>query len=286
MWYREHDGQWMTRYEVRESKLMMYVSKGMKLAHDNMYGLYATRRYESEQLITVYGGDDIGAYNGDDDDHKGYRTMQAMADRRDGQGDDGNRGRHVMEVEGRLIDGYNGVTCAQYANAAYQVPSSIGVNKAEMLANGTIRVMKGKVINPGEEILFAYHSEYWRRWNPQQRQRGRPRKQAASTAMASASEAAVGAADGGVQCAERDVEVEWDEGGGIRHGVKPRTVSQGRVGRPVKRAAEQERPGVEPVQRRRLITQYRWSAVGRDEYSGHQRGVSRRYERGEGGGVT
>ena len=37
----------------------------MKLAHDNMYGLYASRRYESEQIITVYVGDDIGAYNGE-----------------------------------------------------------------------------------------------------------------------------------------------------------------------------------------------------------------------------
>ena len=210
MWYREHDERWVPRYEVRESKLMMYVSEGVKLAHDSMYGLYASRRYESGQIITVYVGDDIGSYDGDDDDHKGYHKMQAMAEGQGGQGDDGNRGRHVMAVKGRLIDGYCGVTCAQYANAAYQVPSSIGVNKAEMLANGTVRVMKGKVINPGEEILFAYHSEYWRRWNPQQRKRGRPRKNPTSTTAVSATgEATEGAEDGSAQRAEQEHIVKY-----------------------------------------------------------------------------
>ena len=99
--------------------------------------------------------------------------------------------------------------------------------------------MKGRTINPGEEILFAYHSEYWRRWNPQQRKRGRPRKHPTSTTVASAArEATEGTEDSSAQCTEKEVEVEWDEGCGIRHGVRPNTVSRGRVGRPVKRAVE------------------------------------------------
>ena len=92
--------------------------------------------------------------------------------------------------------------------------------------------------------------------------------------------------DSSAQCTEEVVEVEWDEGCGVRHGVRPSTVSHGRVGWPTKRTAEQTQDDVAPAQRRRQLTQYRWSAVGRDEYSGRQRDVSRRYERGEGGGVT
>ena len=51
-------------------------------------------------------------------------------------------------------------------------------NKAENLSTGTIRVMAGKVINEGEEVLFAYHECYWRRWDAErpQRRRGRKRK--------------------------------------------------------------------------------------------------------------
>ena len=40
-----------------------------------------------------------------------------------------------------------------------------------MVDGGTKRVMKGKVINAGEEILMAYHAEYWNRWAPPSRKR-------------------------------------------------------------------------------------------------------------------
>ena len=70
---------------------------------------------------------------------------------------------------------------------------------------------------------------------------------------------------------EKEVDVEWDESGGVRHGVRPKTVSSGRVGRPTKRVAEHVHDNL--VQRRRQLTQYRWSAVGRDEYSGKQRDI-------------
>ena len=48
-------------------------------------------------------------------------------------------------------------------------------NKAEMLDGGssTIRVMNGRVMNEGEEILMAYHAEYWHRWMPRARKRAR-----------------------------------------------------------------------------------------------------------------
>ena len=83
-----------------------------------------------------------------------------------------------MAIDGRLVDGAEGYTGAQYINSAYRVPARVGVNKAEMKDGGTIRVMKGKVIHAGEEVLMAYHGDYWRRWRPADvRPRGRPRTQ-------------------------------------------------------------------------------------------------------------
>ena len=63
-----------------------------------------------------------------------------------------------------LIDGLHGYTCAQYINSAYRVKGCS--NNAEMLDGGTVRVMKGKVIHAGEEILMAYNAGYWSRWAP------------------------------------------------------------------------------------------------------------------------
>ena len=167
MWYREHDNTWQPRYEIRRSDLMMYVSGGDKLEHDDMYGLYAARRYDSGEAITVYVGHDIGAADGNEDDYKAYRTIERDAAPwldTHGRMHNGNGGRHVMQVGKRLIDGQrDGYTGAQYANSAYRVPLK-WTNKAELKAGGTIRVMQNKTIYPGEEILFAYHNEYWKRW--------------------------------------------------------------------------------------------------------------------------
>ena len=76
-------------------------------------GLYAAHRFDAEDPITVYVGTDVGAADGALDDYKGYRAIEEMAER------DG--GRHVMEIDGRLVDGENGYTCAQYINSAYRV---------------------------------------------------------------------------------------------------------------------------------------------------------------------
>ena len=138
-------------------------------------------------------------------------------------------GRHVMAIDGQLVDGVEGYTGAQYINAAYRVPARVGVNKAEMKDGGTIRVMKGKVIHAGEEVLMAYHSDYWRRWRPADvRPRGRPRKQPCVDAEAAAA-AAAGAGcssegDTSAACGHETVEeqrgtdavVYMAESGGVR----------------------------------------------------------------------
>ena len=134
----------------------------------------------------MYVGDDIGAEEGELDDYKGYREMERM--------EAVGGGRHVMGIGGRLIDGLQGYTWAQYINSAYRAQG--WCNKAEMLDGGTIRVMSGRVIHAGEEILMAYHTEYWERWAPRERKRGRS-AMAAAPAVSSA-----------------DAEVDGDERGG------------------------------------------------------------------------
>ena len=106
-----------------------------------------------------------------------------------------------MEVEGRLVDGRYGYTDAQYANSAYRAKG--WYNRAEMVAGGTIRVMRGKVINEGDEILFAYHGDYWRRWGPERKKSGRKRRAAVQPAVGDDDER--GPIDG----------ANGDEGGGL-----------------------------------------------------------------------
>ena len=111
---------------------------------------------------------------------KAYAWSLALPKDEHGNTHQGNGGRHVMQVGDRLIDGQrDGYTGAQYANSAYRVPVKWS-NKAELKAGGTIRVMASKTIYPGEEILFAYHTEYWRRWGMTSK---RGRKPSNSTAQ-------------------------------------------------------------------------------------------------------
>ena len=61
--------------------------------------MYAAHRFESADPLTVYVGRDIGAADGAIDDYyKGYKEMERMEREFDG-------GRHVMGIDGRLIDG-------------------------------------------------------------------------------------------------------------------------------------------------------------------------------------
>ena len=168
VWYREHDGTWCHRYTVNASPMMREKFQGKVLEHDEMLGVIAARTYYADEIITVYAGDDIGAAEGVLDAHRGYYRIEALE-----RGDTMNKGRHVMvvlkyisnddEVKGggprrmwrRLIDGYNGCTCAQYINAAYKAPKGF-YDKARLCEGGTIRVRKGCVIYEGEEILFMF----------------------------------------------------------------------------------------------------------------------------------
>ena len=65
----------------------------------------------------MYVGEDIGSVRGEMDGHKGYHTMEERARPcvdAEGQQYEGRGGRHIMEVEGRLVDGRYGYTDAQY----------------------------------------------------------------------------------------------------------------------------------------------------------------------------
>ena len=44
---------------------------------------------------------------------------------------EGEPKQHVMKIDGRLVDGVEGFSCAQYINSAYRVKG--WCNKAEML---------------------------------------------------------------------------------------------------------------------------------------------------------
>ena len=166
VWYREHDETWCHRYTVRKSPMLSRMFSGVAPAHDEMLGLIAARTYYANEIITIYTGEDIGAVDGMLDAHKGYHRIAALA-----EGDDMNKGRHVMEVlkymndddeaseSGprrmwrRLIDGYSGYTCAQYSNAAYRAPRGF-YDKARLCEGGTIRVKMGCVIHAGRKYYL------------------------------------------------------------------------------------------------------------------------------------
>ena len=123
-----------------------------------MLGLIAARTFKSEEIITIYTCIDIGAIAGETDEYTGYYTMESMERRTKG-----NTGRHVMGIDGRLIDGYMGFAGAQYINSAYRAPPG-WCHNARMRDGGTIAVLKGKTIRAGDEILMSYHAGYWARW--------------------------------------------------------------------------------------------------------------------------
>ena len=160
VWYQEHDNTWIHVYDICRSPLLTRLYPDDAPHADDMLGLIAARAFRSEEIITIYAGIPIGEVHGVVDGYRGYHAMEQMERR--GRG---NTGRHVMAIDGRLIDGYEGFTGAQYANAAYRAPKGIS-NNARMKAGGTLAVMKGKTIHPGDEILYAYHHSYWQRWAP------------------------------------------------------------------------------------------------------------------------
>ena len=211
-----------------------------------------------------------------------------------------------MQVGDRLIDGQrDGYTGAQYANSAYRVPPKWS-NKAELKAGGTLRVMHNKTIYPGEEILFAYHTDYWKRWG-MARKRGR--KPTYSTAAQDTRKAArptttathTSAANHDDTNTHAELESVETQTAHIGTRVVQPTITKHRAIR--KREQSQRSIQRTPQQattkpaRARKQSQYKWSSVGRDAFDIAQQQVvpnnhdsgrtsDQRFERGEGGGVT
>ena len=292
------------------SELMLHVSGGQKLAHDDMFGLYATRRYDSGEAITVCVGQDIGAADGTIDDYQAYKTLEQDAAPwvdDNGHVHQGNGGRHVMQVGDRLIDGQrDGYTGAQYANSAYRVPPKWS-NKAELKAGGTIRVMRNKTIYPGDEILFAYHTDYWKRWG-MTRKRGRPPKhtttaqvtrKVARTITTSTSASAACHGDTKTPTDVAAVETVETQTANIGTRVVHQSTTRQRRGRGRSMGSTVQNKTAQTISKRtraRKQSQHKWSTVGRDAFDIAQQQVHnnhnssrvsvQRFERGEGGGVT
>ena len=273
VWYHDSDDIWRLRYIVKKSGLMekVYATNNMQ-PDNNMLGVYAARRYESQETISVYVGTTIGKVDPSDDNNAGYDKMNEIISH--------GGGRHIMQIGTDLIDGAcDRYTCVQYCNSAYRTQGY--ANKAEMLNTGTVRVMKSKTINENEEILFAYHECYWRRWGPEPKQRGRKRRRVptSATQMATTPPPDPASTPCSLPCSSSE----------------PSCASRKRRGRP---------PRLDPkpnqTRRKQSIKKLRWTAQGRTEFldtvvmsDSHstmntQAGPSclRRFERGEGGGVT
>ena len=58
-YYRDEDGSERSRYVVKESDMMMMVESS-EARGGGMKGLFATRRYEKGEVITVYVGEKLG----------------------------------------------------------------------------------------------------------------------------------------------------------------------------------------------------------------------------------
>ena len=167
------------------------------------------------------------------------------------------------------------------------------------MSGGTIRVMEGKVINEGEEILMAYNASYWSRWAPRTRtQRKRPRTDdeagaERATAAGLVGSGRVGGSGGAGSPGVRGLETD---GGGHGRRVRGResreqSVTGKKRGRPLKTVEA----GSSGSYRRRTTRQLLWTDTGREEYirtvmdvQGGEggAGAGQRFERGEGGGVT
>ena len=154
-----------------------------------------------------------------------------------------------------------------------------------------------------EEILMAYHTEYWNRWAPRPRKRARDSEAGTSSANSAAAADADDAAEGVMVAAPATAESPaWDmgdDGRGFGRRVRgdasgARRPAGGKRGRPPKPMdADNSSNGTK--RRKSGPRKLLWTDTGRGEYcrvlartgSDDREGVSgRRFERGEGGGVT
>ena len=177
-----------------------------------------------------------------------------------------------MAIGPHLVDGtQDGFTGTQYCNSAYRVAGY--VNKAEMLGSGTLRVLQGKTIQCDEEVLYSYHDSYWSRWAAK-RARGRPAKPT--------TEGACGSMHEGMEPQTPSGDV-----GGVQNSELNK---RPRLGRPPVSV-----PSSKKSTRKKPARSMRWTEHGRNEFtekvahtvpSPSRQSAQRRFERGEGGGVT
>ena len=70
-------GAWAALHRSRKPKPRLNVL--VHVNNLNINGVYASRRYDSGEAITVYVGHDIGAADGNEDDYKAYKTIERDA---------------------------------------------------------------------------------------------------------------------------------------------------------------------------------------------------------------
>ena len=134
MWFDTRSSKgWELRFYIRESPI---AGKG----------LFAARDYGKEYLA-VYMGEDLGA--------EGSKEAQKEQTHRTAIG----RADHMMAIAGRIVDGRQGRTGAQYINTSTGTTEH---NNAKFTNTGAVRVADNSTIRKGDEILYAYGAEYWR----------------------------------------------------------------------------------------------------------------------------
>ena len=117
--------------------------------------LYAAREYGKNEVLTYYGGEDLGPSYvrvGDSRKKQVGEGMHEWERRKRGGG-----GKHTMIVDGRVIDGIHSNTGAQYANTKHGelMKASASYNARICGTGGTLRTKTR--VRAGEEILFSYH---------------------------------------------------------------------------------------------------------------------------------
>ena len=189
-----------------------------------------------------------------------------------------------MEIDGRMVDGYDGYTGAQYANTAYRAPRGWR-NNARIRDGGTVSVLRGSTIRPGDEILFAYHAGYWARWAVTDAgcAAGAESTTAAERGSSTASlcdtvRSSVVLPTTTVVATERDVHATNRGKQVVRK--RKQTMSENTESTPDQR---KKNKSMKCVHSQSL----KWTAIARQQYINAQFGhVEDQYGRGEGGGVT
>ena len=160
-----------------------------------------------------------------------------------------------------------------------------------------MKVMEGCVIHEGEEILFAYGKDYWDRWGDDAELKCAQVRQVATEDVQRGQEGDGGGERGGRDARQGDgaagssgdVGASGSGGGDIRvvqreEGLRVEDMS----GNKRKRRAHAEvahTPTLKVRGRGKMpkgSNSVQWTAVAREAYAQQQR----RFERGEGGGVT